>query len=1062
MKLFSIFGELLLKDTLTPGLDKAESKAKGLSDIFDVSFGKIAGAALKLGAILGVSLGFKDLFDKASAGQQAMAQMGAVLQSTGGKAGMTQDALVKLAQAQSQVTTFSKGANIATENLLLTFTNIGQKTFPQALSAVNDMSQALGQDTKTSAIQLGKALNDPVKGVTALQKVGVTFTQQQKDQIAAMMKTNNIAGAQGIILKELGTEFGGSAVAAGKTFAGQLTILQNQLTGVGVGIVSKLLPPLTDFMSTINNHMPQIQAIIGNAVDFIGKTISTAVPIVKGIISDVVGIATKIFPSLGKSTDDLGNKLLSLIGNTLTPIKNAFNDVFTFISRNSPQIKDTISKAVDGISKTIQFLFPIFEDIVQDITKIGMAILPLVVDLFPKMNSGASGLGGVLADLAKNGLTAVKDILDWLANHGAVVKDAVIGIGIAFGTWKTIETAKNIINGAKDAINTTKDAFNNVKSAIDTARLKFMYFQDGVLSVSTKVSNFKDKILNGLSSAFDAVGNATKSAGSKLADFGSKAADVAGNALSKIAGLAKSAGSAVLDFGKSIADAAISAGKMTLELGKQAIAWIAQKAQLIATTIAEGAATVAQTALNLAMMLNPIGIIVIAIAGLVAAIVVLYNKNVWFRDLVNSVFSFVRSFIMGAINDIVGFFKNMVAGAESTGQGIKDKFNAVCNFFSGLPAKFLQFGKDIINGLKDGAWGILSGIGGWIKDKFNAFVTFFKNLPGDALKWGADIINSLGEGIKSKFNDIVGFAKDLGQKILEGIKGIFGIHSPSREMFKIGDYLMQGFKNGINTHNIGDLVKSVFGNVTSLAKGALGKPLGVMLKPLVDSGAFQKIGSLISGVVKGGSSFFSSLVGGSSNVSGSVMDWLTQAIMATGQSMSTLPALAQIAQHESGGNPNAVNNWDSNAKAGHPSKGLMQTISSTFAEYMLPGHGNILNPVDNAIAAIRYMISRYGSVANVPGIKSLMSGGPYVGYATGTPSALPGWSWIGEHGKELMRMQGGEQIIDHDTSMKLTQGGNGLTLNIQNMTLNGYNDTKKFARDLYALQQDYNKGKGGN
>src|ERR1700760_56481 len=87
-----------------------------------------------------------------------------------------------------------------------------------------------------------------------------------------------------------------------------------------------------------------------------------------------------------------------------------------------------------------------------------------------------------------------------------------------------------------------------------------------------------------------------------------------------------------------------------------------------------------------------------------------------------------------------------------------------------------------------------------------------------------------------------------------------------------------------------------------------------------------------------------------------------------------------IIQHESGGNPHAENDWDSNAAAGHPSKGLMQTIDSTFDSYALPDHKDIWNPVDNIIAGVRYALSRYGSLANVPGVAAVHSGGSYVGY----------------------------------------------------------------------------------
>ncbi|MBB5918775.1 hypothetical protein BJY24_007687 [Nocardia transvalensis] len=91
-------------------------------------------------------------------------------------------------------------------------------------------------------------------------------------------------------------------------------------------------------------------------------------------------------------------------------------------------------------------------------------------------------------------------------------------------------------------------------------------------------------------------------------------------------------------------------------------------------------------------------------------------------------------------------------------------------------------------------------------------------------------------------------------------------------------------------------------------------------------------------------------------------------------------AIAAIIQHESSGNPHAINNWDSNAAAGTPSKGLMQTIDPTFNAYALPGHRDIWNPVDNIIAGVRYAIDRYGSVGNVPGVAQMRAGGSYVGY----------------------------------------------------------------------------------
>ena len=115
-------------------------------------------------------------------------------------------------------------------------------------------------------------------------------------------------------------------------------------------------------------------------------------------------------------------------------------------------------------------------------------------------------------------------------------------------------------------------------------------------------------------------------------------------------------------------------------------------------------------------------------------------------------------------------------------------------------------------------------------------------------------------------------------------------------------------------------------------------------------------------------------------------------------------------QTESGGNPGAINLWDSNAAAGDPSRGLMQVIGSTFAAYHVPGTSlNILDPLANIAAALNYAMHRYGP--------TLMSGGMGIGsghgYAGGTSGARRGWAWVGEYGPELVNFLGGEVVVPH-------------------------------------------------
>lgn len=136
--------------------------------------------------------------------------------ATGEAAGLTAQEIFNMAGALQEVTAFGDEAIIGGQNLLLTFKNIGKDVFPRVTEVMLDMSAAMGTGLKESAIQLGKALNDPKVGLTALQRVGITFTEAQKEQIKTMQELGDVAGAQKIILKELESQFGGIARTTAK------------------------------------------------------------------------------------------------------------------------------------------------------------------------------------------------------------------------------------------------------------------------------------------------------------------------------------------------------------------------------------------------------------------------------------------------------------------------------------------------------------------------------------------------------------------------------------------------------------------------------------------------------------------------------------------------------------------------------------------------------------------------------------------------------------------------------------------------------------------------------
>lgn len=114
---------------------------------------------------------------------------------------------------------------------------------------------------------------------------------------------------------------------------------------------------------------------------------------------------------------------------------------------------------------------------------------------------------------------------------------------------------------------------------------------------------------------------------------------------------------------------------------------------------------------------------------------------------------------------------------------------------------------------------------------------------------------------------------------------------------------------------------------------------------------------------------------------GGVDSWVAQALDVLDLPQHLAPSVKKIIMKESGGNPRAINNWDSNARAGNPSQGLMQTIPSTFRHYVDPSLVGrpITDPVANITAGVNYMIEQYGLDTLEAGGRTNSSGN-YVGY----------------------------------------------------------------------------------
>lgn len=277
--------------------------------------------------------------------------------------------------------------------------------------------------------------------------------------------------------------------------------------------------------------------------------------------------------------------------------------------------------------------------------------------------------------------------------------------------------------------------------------------------------------------------------------------------------------------------------------------------------------------------------------------------------------------------------------------------------------------------------------------------------------------------------------------------------SQTRQMMSGGlSGTMPGYAKGIG-NKISDFTSDMFDFISNpsavikklIAKHSIGKDMmglgAAALEKIKDSAVNfmkDKMGDIASIGAVGGAG------------SAQARKWIMAAMAITHTPMSYLNGLMTIAKRESGFNPKAINLWDSNAKAGHPSQGLFQTIPSTFAAHRNKSLPNdITNPIANAVSAINYMNSRYGGIGNVPGLRNLASGKGYVGYKKGGfKNNHDSRVLVGEEGPELVDLPFGSQVHNNRKTNDLLDKKDQVVINFNpviNVKVEGKTETTESA-----------------
>ena len=456
----------------------AEKGIKGLASEF-VNFRGIITAAIAAFSVGKIVSFFKESLALTKTQIAAEKQLETVIKSTGGAAGLTAEELKTMASGLQNVTNFGDEAIINGQALLLTFTKIGRDIFPRATEAMLDVSTAMGQDMKTSAIQVGKALNDPITGLAALRRVGIQFTKAQEDQIKSMVEAGRLAEAQAVILGELERQFGGSAAAAREADGGMIA-LSNTLGDLreifALPIFEKMQEQfgrLNDAMSDeeISEAMTEIATALGEASAAVMELVSS------GALDTLDDIDIQVFVDFAQSlarasesVSDLTDNVQALGGDVglanLIKITQILADTLTIVSEGF----DKLGEKTEGVRIAGGIVVEVLGEI-KDVVLGMISPVSRIIDLFGELNEMYQQLRGIEI---QETTAEIANELQRVEMSAEEYKEAVYG---AFGRGAALDTglkteADIAEEGMDEVTDTIEDGANEIEDAM--ARLKDM------------------------------------------------------------------------------------------------------------------------------------------------------------------------------------------------------------------------------------------------------------------------------------------------------------------------------------------------------------------------------------------------------------------------------------------------------------------------------------------------------------------------------------------------------------------------------------------------------------
>ncbi|MCM3396491.1 tape measure protein [Oceanobacillus profundus] len=746
-----------------------------------------------------------------------------------------------------------------------------------------------------------------------------------------------------------------------------------------LSVVQSVLPVILNLVKTV---LPLVMNLFTALIDLVLELVKVVVPMILSVVKAVLPMFLKIIKSVLPMVISIFTSLIDVVMElvkavlpmVLSIVKSVFPMILNIIKTVLPIVIDLITSVVNIILelakavipmvlRIVQMAFPIIQMIIETAMKVAMAVLEALVTVIQKVVVPAIEF---ILKIVQTVFPVITKVIEGALN--IVIGILEFFISLFTGNWSGMwEAIKKVLKSALDIIwSVIKGTFDLIALFIKTIFTAISRFFSAIWSGITKIFktvisaiyNFiKDRftaIKNTTTTIFTTVWNFLKGIWNKVKNF---IFDTVSNIFTRVRNTWNDLKTRTSEIFGGIYDGIKSKFDDIVDAAKKLPGRIGDGLKSMADKVKEGAKSV----------VNKMG-------GLL-------------EDGLNGV--------IGGINwvlDKIGVSKNNQINEVTIPEFAKGGTHKGGLMIVG------DGGKQELIRTPDG------------ETMLSPDTDTLVNAPkGTTILSGEDTEEYLNDipKYKSGNTSIADFAKSAWDATKRGANKVKNVTVDTGKV--VGNAAKSGAKKVAEwTGNVWDYVKEP-GKLLNIALKTLGieTPKGGSFTGDIAKAGFTMIKDKAVDFIKEKLDVFSSSAPSSSS---GVQRWsivASRALQMTGQyTKDNLDRLLYQMQTESGGNPKAINLWDSNAKRGTPSKGLMQVIDPTFRAHAMPGFNqNIWDPLSNMLASIRYAVSRYGSLARA------YRG---VGYADGGIVNSKQLAWIAEGGWA-------ESIISHDPSKRVRQ-----------------------------------------